>query len=54
MFARDLGELVSRSSSARVRLTILDTDDERPVFDLNRYVLGVRENQAPGIEVGAT
>ena len=43
----------ARSSSARLKLTVVDVDDNRPEFTRNRYVLRVAENRPPPADVGA-
>lgn len=49
--AHDKG-LPSRSGTAVVRITILDVNDERPVFSQPAYSFSVAENLDPGAEVG--
>lgn len=51
VIARDKGS-PSRSSSSLVRVTILDVNDERPIFSHSAYSFAVMENLAPGAEVG--
>lgn len=51
--ARDQGVIERRSTGARVRVTIVDVDDERPTFDSETYTFGVSENQSVGTEVGS-
>lgn len=52
VIAHDKGS-PSRSSSALVRITILDVNDEKPIFSHSAYSFEVMENLAPGAEVGA-
>lgn len=49
--AHDKG-LPSRSATAVVRITIIDVNDERPVFSQPAYSFSVTENLDPGAEVG--
>jgi len=48
--ATDRGE-PPRSSTTRLHLIVLDTDDNGPEFDAERFRLRVAENQPAGTEV---
>lgn len=43
---------VPRSATATLQLTVLDSNDEKPLFDRSNYFMTVRENQPPGTIVG--
>ena len=49
--AKDNGS-PSRSSTAVVRLQLLDLDDEIPTFSSSVFTFGTYENQLPGVEIG--
>ena len=40
------------TGTAKLVVTVLDVNDERPMFQAPAYSLGLEENQAPGFEVG--
>ena len=49
--ATDMG-VPKKLSKTRLKLTVLDADDEHPVFILPEYTFVVEENQPSGLEVG--
>ena len=52
VIASDAGKVFSRSSTCLVFLTILDLNDNPPVFTTPTYTFRLYENQMPNIEIG--
>jgi hypothetical protein len=52
VIAVDLGVPTPLSSSATVRVNVIDADDHAPTFDRREYTFAIYENRPPGTEVG--